>query len=377
MKLALLIRSLDVGGAERQAVELATAMSARGHSLALFTFYSGGALESDARARGIEIVTLNRRGWWDFPIFLIRLAREIRKWRPNVLYSYCEIPNIAAVLIRPFIRPCRIVWGLRNNMTILAPSWFSNLLSNIMPHLSSWADAIIANSEGARELALRQGYNSTRFSVLGNCINIDWFISSNSLRTKSRSELGVLDSEILIGNIGIREGKGTEDFLLAAAKMLTDRSDLKFLIVGKDATNFIRQLSLLDELNIRARVIALDTINNIVSIYNAIDLLCSASHGEGFPNVIAEAMACGKACVVTDVGESAKIVGSQGIVVPAGQPLKLADALTHLIENSARFGNPMAIRQQIIQEYSPAQIAEKTELILQEILNQDCLPDQT
>ena len=122
---------------------------------------------------------------------------------------------------------------------------------------------------------------------------------------------------------------------------------------------------MIEELGLRDKTICLNTSNDVVSIYSAIDVLCSASYGEGFPNVIAEAMSCGKPCVVTDVGESATIVGTHGIVVPPGEPTLLAEGLTKAVDDLSRFGEQDEIRRRIVDSFSAQAVAERTEELLQ------------
>jgi len=71
---------------------------------------------------------------------------------------------------------------------------------------------------------------------------------------------------------------------------------------------------------------------NPVPIYNALDICVSSSVGEGFSNVIAEAMSCQVPCVVTEVGDSPHIVGETGYTTPAGNPNSLADAILRMAE---------------------------------------------
>ena len=86
--------------------------------------------------------------------------------------------------------------------------------------------------------------------------------------------------------------------------------------------NEIKKLSLNNQIKL------LGQSSNILEIMNGLDVhVSSSSYGEGFPNVIAEAMICGTPCVATDVGDTSFIIGNTGWVVPPNNPTKLAKAI--------------------------------------------------
>jgi glycosyltransferase involved in cell wall biosynthesis len=102
---------------------------------------------------------------------------------------------------------------------------------------------------------------------------------------------------------------------------------------------------------------------DVPRLMSALDILVSSSSSEGFPNVIGEAMCCGLPCVVTDVGDSANIVGDTGVVVPPRDPAAIADALEGLLDDGpdTRRKLGLAARQRVRELYSLQRIVREYE----------------
>jgi glycosyltransferase involved in cell wall biosynthesis len=172
----------------------------------------------------------------------------------------------------------------------------------------------------------------------------------------------------VIGMVGrLDPMKDHSNFLRAAALLSRDRIDLRFVCVGGGPRDYSDRLERLGiELGLEKRLIWEGTRSDISEVYNAFDLATSSSSGEGFPNVVAEAMACGIPCVVTDVGDSAAIVGMLGIVVPPADPERLArawDMALRQIEPTTA----LQTRQRIIDEFSLVSLVSRSEQVLQQL----------
>ena len=144
-----------------------------------------------------------------------------------------------------------------------------------------------------------------------------------------------------------------------------DRADLSFVCVGTGGEDYAASLRrLADEYEITDRLIWAGARADMPAVYNALDLACSSSSfGEGLPNALAEAMACGVPCVVTDVGDSALLVGDTGIVVPPNDPQALADGLALCVAMlaSKQKLNP---RARIEERFGVSQLKNETEAVL-------------
>ena len=95
-----LIRSLNVGGAERQLTLLALALHAAGHRVRVATFYAGGPFEVELRQVGVPVFDLHKSGRWDIVPFFWRLVQLLRRERPAIVHGYLPMSNILLWLAR-------------------------------------------------------------------------------------------------------------------------------------------------------------------------------------------------------------------------------------------------------------------------------------
>jgi glycosyltransferase involved in cell wall biosynthesis len=124
------------------------------------------------------------------------------------------------------------------------------------------------------------------------------------------------------------------------------------------------------QLNIQDRVHLLGARNDISRLTAALDICSlSSAYGEAFPLVIGEAMSCGVPCVVTDVGDSAWIVGDTGRVVPPKNAPALAEAWQELIELDPQDREKLGkmARKRVIEDFSIELIVDRYEEVYESL----------
>lgn len=326
---------MDVGGTERQIVAFAKESHIRGHRVAVAIFYPGGALASDLYAAGVTVFDLNKSGRWDVLPFLFRLLRVVKTWKPEAIYSFLGGPNILAVCIKPLLRGVAIVWGVQaSRIDLHRYDWLSRASYRVECQLSRFARLIICNSIAGLEYAAAHGFPRNKMIVIPNGIDIETFKPNPEGRRRFRRDWGIADSEILVGLVGrLDPMKDHATFLHAAAMVARRRPNLRFVCVGDGPSLFTTQLhGLGTELGLAEKLTWAGICRDAPAVFSALDIAVSSSCGEGFSNVIAEAMACGVPCVVTDVGDSKTIVDQLGIVVNPGAPAELCDGIDRMVE---------------------------------------------
>lgn len=242
--------------------------------------------------------------------------------------------------------------------------------------LSRFADLIIVNSTVGYDYAARNGFKASCMQCIPNGIDTEKFTFNSLARQKLRSRLGVSEDVILIGVLGrLDPMKGHSVFFKAAAILTKDFPNVHFLCVGDDSAYCKSLKAQLCDLGISSLVTWISVSEEVEKIYPGLDILCSSSiYGEGFSNVIAEAMACGVPCVVTDVGDSGKIVDGLGVVVAANDQTSLKIGLSEMIQKIHAVNideRRQENRARIMDLFSRQKLIDDTESALKSLINKE------
>jgi glycosyltransferase involved in cell wall biosynthesis len=353
--------TLDIGGAERQLIELALGLHRSGWAVTVVTCYDRSELRADLDLAGVPLLCVHKRGRWDVAGFLWRLWKTIAAVRPQFVHGYLLTPNVALAVLRPFIRRTAVIWGVCHaSASEQHADYVIRGVARLGAILSRCPDLIICNSEAGRANHAAYGYTARRMIVVPNGIDIDRFRPDTAARCAVRDEWGIAKDQLLIGHVGrLDPVKDHAGFLSAAALLARARPDVRFVCVGDGAESYRARLTrLADELGLRGRLIWAGSRHDMPQVYNALDVAVSSSTTEGFSNAIGEAMATGVRCVVTDVGDSAVLIGDLGAVCPPADSENLARAITTAL--AAVPGDEARIRQRICEHYSSSALLERT-----------------
>jgi len=364
MKVLFLVRALVHEGAERQLVLLANELARRKHDVAIAVFYADGSLEKEVDNPPVRIIPLGKRSRWDLLSFYWTVLRLVKKECPDVLHGWMSTPNLVATMARIFFPKVRVFWCIRcSNLEVLSDR-LARIIYWFERKLSRFADCIVVNSQAGFDYAVARRFSSDKMICIPNGIDIERLRPDAAAGQAVRAEWGITGAERTIGLVGrLDPVKAHAVFLQAAAQLARERSDVRFICIGNGPQGYREKLQALSRrLAVEKRVVWLPARPDVKAVYNALDVLCLPSISEGFPNVVAEAMACGRHCVVTDVGDTRFLVGDAGIVVPPGDASALAKGLRQAL-SKASSSNEQG-RQRILERFSLTRLADRTEEVL-------------
>tara|TARA_B110000438_G_scaffold299846_1_gene350856 strand:+ start:305 stop:1471 length:1167 start_codon:yes stop_codon:yes gene_type:complete len=369
-KILLLIRSLHIGGAERQVVSLSKIISKLGTEVHVAIKVSGGQLEKDiSNIKGVKLHHLGSTGIAGRLVYFLRLRKLIKSNHYDAVYGFMPMPNLALLVARTLRDRPLIAWGVRSSD--IDPNQYGSRVKWTMrleKWLSLFADRVITNSQAALEEYRHKNYPYTKLSHIPNAINVDRFKPNTQTRPQLVTETEIPANVQIIGLFArIHPMKDHLTFLNAAKSLLETSPNVRFICAGEESIGYKNYAIMIrrnaSELGLDDNVIWLGPRNDPESLMAACDLTTLTSNsGEGFPNSVAESLACGTPCVVTDVGDAAVIVDNREAVVSRGDSEALAKAWKSMLERVSNNSDVLKTesRNSIIDRYSPEQIGRET-----------------
>jgi glycosyltransferase involved in cell wall biosynthesis len=301
---------------------------------------------------------------------LLRLRCLLRSEAPDVLYTFLGVPNLAGVAMKLLVPGIRCLASVRaSNMDMTRYGLLARLCCSAEAKLVRFADRIVANSYAGAECAVTRGMPGRKITVVPNGIDVETFRPARPAGESLRREWGVGSGDVLVGMPArLDPMKDHETFVRAAAIAAGRDHRMRFVCVGEERSplgSSLRELG--RSLGLGDRLIWAGRRDDMVSVYNSLDVCClSSAYGEGFSNVLGEAMACGVPCVATDVGDAARIVGTAGAIVPPGDPEALAGALIAMAARGER-APVLALRESVVERFSIPAMLDRTEAVIREL----------
>jgi glycosyltransferase involved in cell wall biosynthesis len=328
------ITTLSTGGAEMMLYRLLCAMDGSRFRNSVVSLGGDGAVAQRIRAAGIPVRVLGLRRARAVT-GIVHLARELYRERPDVIQTWMYHADLLGGLASLPLRGVPVAWNIRCgglDPSIDKPStiWISRVcarLSRVLPA------CIVSCSHSGGEVHASAGYARGKIRVIPNGFDVERYRPDPANYFAVRRELGLPEGTLLIGSVG-RFDRAKDHAMLVEAAAIVSRAQpqVHVAICGENITAANSELTArVRAAGIANRCYLLGRREDIPRILAAFDVFVSSSAVEGFPNAIGEAMACGVPCVVTDAGDSRRLVGDTGLVVPVRNPSALAAGVLQII----------------------------------------------
>lgn len=357
LKVLHVITSLNQGGAETALMRLMLHEEKSVFASEAFSLIGDGPVARRMRQLGLE--TLNcESAQRPLGASLFALVRHCQRTRPDVIQGWMYHGNLAATLAAKAANVRRHGWNVRCSPdTRLEKKWQTRTTVRIGARLSPTPDWIIYNSHRAAEEHRARGFDGLRATVIPNGFDCNALAPDAGLRATLRAQLALSPEHVVVGTLARwHPQKDYPNLIRAAAEVCRRFPQSRFVAMGREVEWANLELrGQIEDLGLREHFHLLGEVPDAAGRAAMFDVnVLASAYGEGFPNAVAEGMACGIPCVGTDVGDTARIIGTTGQVVPPSDWRVLADAICKLIAlpNEERLRLGTAARDRVVNEFS-------------------------
>ena len=327
MKIVHIITSLGDGGAENSLYKICKYDHFNKHIVV--SLKGSGKYFSLLNNLGIKVYCLNINFFSIFKFFhLIKLLQSVK---PDVVQTWLVHGDFIGGISARLAGIKNIIWNIRySNIEFGKAKLTTILLVKVLAKLSFLLPkSIVVVSKSSKKNCISLGYCKKKLYLIPNGYDLSILKPNKIQRLNFRKKIIIKKKIPLIGIVARYDLAKDHEKLINALSIirLKNINFLCFLVGSNINKNNINLVSKIKKLQLNDSVKLLGRSSNISQVMNGLDIHVLSSIREGFPNVVAEAMCCGTPCVVTDVGDSAFIVGKTGWVVPPQNISKLATAI--------------------------------------------------
>jgi glycosyltransferase involved in cell wall biosynthesis len=264
---------------------------------------------------------------------LLSLFRLVKSYQPDVVQTWLYHSNPLGLIAARVAGVPNVCWSLHScNPEMRGYPWMTRVIVRLLAVMSPLPSGVIAVSMVSKSWHEAQGYGPKRWIYIPIGIDVQHFRPRIDANTRLKEQLGLSPETFLIGMVArYHPLKDHLNFLRGLALVSRDCPAVHAVLMGRGIEPGNPDLCrAIEELKVKNLVHLLGERADVPDLMAGFDLLCSTSNSEASPNVLGEAMACEVPCVVTDVGDCARIVGNTGTVVPPRDHQALARAIMDL-----------------------------------------------
>lgn len=328
-KIMHVITGLGDGGAEGVLTRLCLLSKNLEHEVV--SLIDAGKYGEVLVAAGIKVHYLKMNPARPNPLKLIKLISIIRESKPSVVQTWMYHADLLGGIAAKLAGVKRVIWGVRHSTLDKGNAKRSTIyVARLLARLSYFIpDKIVCCARKALEVHAELGYDKSKLTLIPNGYDLESLRHDPEAGFRIRKELCISKDSFLIGKVGRYDPFKDHSNLLKALSIIKN-SGIEFtcLLVGNRLTTENKLLTKeIADLGLTDCIQLVGQRADIPAIMNALDLHVLASSSEAFPNVLAEAMACGVVCVSTDVGDAKEILNEPNFICSPKNPEMLSELI--------------------------------------------------
>ena len=366
-----IVDSLQIGGTETQAVELALRLDPARYAVTLGCLRMRGPLLAKLKGSNVSVMEWDARGGVNSPsgvYQILRLARFLRHNRFDVAHMHDLWSNLLGI---PAARLARVPVVISSRRDLAHLAWYTPRRRRILRHLQSLSSAVLVNSGEIREQLVREdGFRPESIRIIHNGIDLDRF--KNIGADRNRLFPGLQDCKLVVNVANMHsEIKGQPTLINAAREVCAKFPQARFVLIG-DGTRRAGFESMAAELGVKPSFLFLGQRHDVADLLACCDIAVLPSQAEGFPNALLEYMAAGLPVIATDVGGNREVIetGVNGLLTAPNNVDALAKSILSLLQNpGAASEMAQAGRERVRRDFSFEQLIANVDAMYTELLH--------